>query len=198
MAVAQVFPDKRLTAVQLDLPYRSERNYIHSADIFQALTRLAKGRFASDAYVKSLMLRTTSTRQVYASFEPVENAFGKFSLGLGSNEVHGSLVESDENVLRRVPYDESVLEKAVIGVAPSARFAAPVDGYTAFEHLLVLMKVTSSLGTREAWFCQVNLREPLLDSISIAVTFQYIIHGFAAFLVAQNERMIGSACATLR
>lgn len=197
MAVAQVFPDK-LSAVLLDLPYRAQRNYVHSADIFQSLSLLAQERFDSEGYVKSLVLRTQSTNQVSATFDPDQRAFGKFSLGFGTREVQGWLVETDVKVRRRVAYDEVSLQQGVLGDAPAARFAAPVPGYTAFEHVLVLLKVTSSLGQREAWFCQANLRRPLLDSMPVAVTFRCILRGFAAFDVFQNGRVIGSASATLR
>lgn len=198
MSAAHVCSNNRREGLLLDLPYRKERSYIHSADIFKELSSLAKENYSPDAYVRSLVLRTHARRRILVCFEKDEKAFGRFSIRTQAVDVPGYLVESEAEVRTRVPYDESDLRHAVIGTAPSARFAAPIEGYSAFEHLLVLMKITGSLGSREAWLCQVNFSDPLDNRLAVAVTFQYVLQGFHAFEVAQNGRTIGSAYAKLR
>jgi hypothetical protein len=53
----QLLVEERPVEVNLNLPYRKNRHYIHSADIFQALIHLARDCFSPDAYLESLVLR---------------------------------------------------------------------------------------------------------------------------------------------
>lgn len=185
--------------MDLCLPYRSHRNYIHSADIFQGLTDLAQARFESDTYVESLVLRRQAARQVRVSFEPTPQAIGSFAFRAGARRVPGWLVETDAEIHTRVPYDESRAMAAVVGGAGLACFTAPVAGYTAFEQLLVLLKVVGGQGQRDAWLCQANLRGPLLNTKPLTVRLRLrAMVRFFAFEVMQNEAMIGVAYASLR
>ena len=121
---------------------------------------------------------------------------GTFGLRVAAEKVYGWLVETDEDVRIRVPYDESLAGSAVVGGAGFARFAEPVPGYTAFEQLLVLMKVTS--GHPTAWLCQTDFHGPLLDTKPLAVRLRRRAMRFLAFEIMQDEQMIGTASASLR
>lgn len=185
--------------VDLCLPYRKDRNYIHSADIFQALTNLAEDRFASDAYVQSLVLRRQASRQIKVSFQAEPQMIGTFTIRVGAEQVHGWLVETGTEVLLRVPYDESWATAAVVGGTGFARFTEPVPGYTAFEQLLVLMKAASGQGGRDAWLCKINMRGPLFNTKPLAVGLRLrAMQRFFGFEIFQEEKLIGEASAALR
>src|SRR5215831_9666512 len=115
MSSVQVFRESELVAVDVHLSYRTDRNYIHSADIFQALTTLAQERFAPDAYIESLILRRQATHQIRISFQAEPQMIGTFGIRVGREQIRGCLVETEEEVLDRVPYDESRAAKAVLG-----------------------------------------------------------------------------------
>lgn len=190
------FSSKQLTAVDFRLPYRGDRTYIHSADIFRALADLAAARFACDAYVKSLVLRRQAVRQIRAAFEAAPQMIGTFSLCTRGARIPGWLVQSDEAVQSRVPYDESPALAAAVGGVGFARFAAPVPGYTAFEQLLVLLKVASGLDS--AWLCQADFDRPLLDTKPLAVRLRRTAMRFLAFEVMDEDHVMGTASAALR
>jgi hypothetical protein len=199
MTSVQVFRDKELVPVNVRLAYRGNRNYIHSADIFQALTKLAQERFASDAYLESLVLRRQAAQQIRISFQAELQMIGTFAIRLGGEQVCGSLVETKAEVLDRVPYDESRAADAVVGGFRFAFFTQPVDGYTAFEQLLVLLKAAGGLGRREAWLCKTTLRYPLVETKPLAIRLRLIsLRRFYGFDISQNEQLIGEASAYLR
>jgi hypothetical protein len=199
MSSVQVFRDEELVTLDLCLPYRKNRNYIHSADIFQSLTNLAQDRFASGAYVESLVLRRQATRQIRISFQAEPNMVGTFGVRVGEEQVRGWLVETDTKVLVRVPYDESWAAAAVVGGPGFARFTEPVAGYTAFEQLLVLLKAAGGQGGRDAWLCKINMHGPLLNMKPLAVGLRLrAMQRFFAFEIFQEEKLIGEACASLR
>ncbi len=189
------FCGKPLATMDLNLPYRGERNYIHSADIFQAVTDLARAH-NSDAYVESLVLRRQAVHQIRMAFEAAPQMIGTFSLRIAGDRLRGWLVERNEDVRIRVPYDESPATAAVVGGAGFARFAAPVAGYTAFEQLLVLLKVTS--GESTAWLCQTDFNRPLRNTEPLAVRLRRRAMRFLGFEIMQNEQTIGTASASLR
>jgi hypothetical protein len=185
--------------MDLSLPYRSNRNYIHSADIFQSLTDVARRQFDSNTYVESLVLRRQAARQVRVAFEAMPQAIGTFSFRVGNERVRGWLAEADADIRVRVPYDESRATAAVVGGPGFARFVEPVTGYTAFEQLVVLLKVAGGQGRRDAWLCQANLQGPLLDTKPLAVRLRLrAMVRFFAFEVLQDEQLIGAAYAALR
>lgn len=199
MSSIQVFRHEEFVTADLCLPYRKDRNYIHSADIFQALTNLAEDRFASDAYVQSLVLRRQASRQIKVCFQAEPQMIGTFAIRVGAEQIHGWLVETDAEVLLRVPYDESWATAAVVGGAGFASFAEPVAGYTAFEQLLVLMKAASGHGERDAWLCRINMRRPLLNTKPLAVGLRLrAMQKFFSFEIFQEEKLVGEASAALR
>jgi hypothetical protein len=189
------FRGQPLAAADLNLPYRGERDYIHSADIFQAVTDLARTH-NPDAYVESLVLRRQAVHQIRVAFEAAPQTIGTFSLRIAGDRERGWLVERNEVVRIRVPYDESPAMAAVVGGAGFARFAEPVAGYTAFEQLLVLLKVTS--GERTAWLCQTDFNRPLRNTEPLAVRLRRRAMRFLGFEIMQNEQTIGTASASLR
>jgi hypothetical protein len=180
------------------LPYRGDRDYIHSADIFQALTGLVRDQLAPGAHLASLVLRRKVSRQLRVSAGDGPRGIGTFSVHAGAEEIHGVLVETETTVDRRGPYDESPLVDAVIADAGSAAFSSAVPGYTAFEHLLVAMKVAGGDAARDAWLCQVNLLSPLLEPAPLAVRVTQKLLLFHRFAIVQSGGEIGSACATWR
>lgn len=199
MSSAQVFCDAELVGVDLCLAYRRDRNYIHSADIFQALTQFACERFASDAYIESLVLRRQAAHQIRISFQAESRMIGTFAIRVGEEQVPGFLVETEAGVLDRLPYDESRAADAVVGGFKFAFFTHPVAGYTAFEQLLVLLKAAGGLGRRDAWLCKTTLRVPLVETKPLAVRLRLIsLQRFYGFDILQNEQLIGEASASLR
>lgn len=187
-----------LAAAALSLPFRSNRDYVHSTDIFQSVTALARERWGPDAYLTSLVLRRTASHQLRVSFEPERHAIGTFAIRDGSDEISGALVETDEAVLRRVPYDESRIIAAAVAGEHSASFASLADGYTAFEHLVVALKIAAGDVAGHAWLCQVKLLSPLLESAPLAVSVRQKLRLFHGFEIQQHGKPIGSACAASR
>jgi hypothetical protein len=199
MSSVQVFCDEKLMTVDVWLAYRRERNYIHSADIFQALTKLAQERFAPGAYIESLVLRRQAAHQIRISFQAAPQAIGTFGIRVGREQVRGCLLETQAEVLDRAPYDESRAADAVAGGFQFAFFTGPVAGYTAFEQLLVLLKAAGGLGCRDAWLCKITLRCPLVETEPLAVKLRLIaMQRFYTFDILQNEERIGEASAYLR
>jgi hypothetical protein len=198
MPVAQLVRDEQLVASDLSLPFREHRNYIHSADIFQALTALGQSCLGQDAYVSSLVLRQQAVHQVRISFEPQAQSLGTFSVRGGGAELRGWLIETGTEVLVRVPYDETPAAAAVLGGRGFAWFERPTPGYTAFEQLLVLLKAAGGQGKREAWLCQINLRASMLEPMPLAVRLRQRLRRFFSFEIVQDGHSIGSACACLR
>jgi hypothetical protein len=199
MSSVQVFRDEELVAVDLHLSFRKDRTYIHSADIFQALTNFAQERFASDAYINSLVLRRHATHQIRISLQPEPQMIGTFGIRVGGEQVCGCLVETAAEVLDRVTYDESRAATAVEGGFRFAFFTQPVAGYTAFEQMLVLLKVAGGLGRREAWLCKTTLHGPLPETKPLAVKLRLIsLQRFYGFDIFESEQHIGEASAYLR
>lgn len=199
MSSAQVFRGRQLVGAGVCLAFRRDRNYIHSADIFQALRKFAQERFAPDAYIASLVLRRQAAHQIRISFQAEPQVIGTFGIRVGAEQIRGSLVETEADVVDRVPYDECRAARAVTGGFKFAFYTRPVAGYTAFEQLLVLLKAAGGLGRREAWLCKLTLRQPLPETEPLAVRLRLIglkrFHGFDIF---QGEQRIGEASACLR
>jgi hypothetical protein len=188
--------EPHLEPVTLQLPFRQTRNYIHSTDIYPALTALAQQRVSPDAYVASLVLRRPAHHQLRVCFEQPAEMVGTFSICYGTAKIHGWLVETDEAVTLRVPYDESRAEAEVMYEAAVTRFAAPVPGYTAFEQLILLMKVALTADGVHVWLSQINLRGPLLETQPVAVRLrQSMQQRFHSFELLQADTIIGTATA---
>jgi hypothetical protein len=145
------------------------------------------------------VLRRQASRQIKVSFQAEPQMIGTFGIRAGAEQVHGWLVETDAEVLLRVPYDESWAAAAVVGGAGFARFTEPVPGYTAFEQLLVLMKAASGQGGSDAWLCRINMRRPLLNTRPLGVGLRLrAMQKFFSFEIFQEEKLIGEASAALR
>lgn len=198
MASAQLVRDEQLSSVNLCLPYRKDRNYIHSADIYQALTSLARDRFDPDAFIASLILRRQAAHQIQISFHAEPSTVGTFSIRYKEEQTSGWLIETTEKVSVRVPYDESQAAAAVIERPKYAQFSAVIPGYTTFEQLIVLLKAASGQGKCDAWLCQVKLQRALRDSRPLAVNLRQRIDRFFAFEIVQDDLLAGSACAFVR
>jgi hypothetical protein len=198
MGVRSSVHNEELTAAILWAPYRENRNYIHSADLYHALTDFAQDRLTPEAYLESLVLRREAVRQVRASFQPGPQSLGTFAFRTGEAQVRGWLLETEAQVFERVRYDESRAAAAAVCGRGSARFTEPVPGYTAFEQVIVLMKAASGQVIHEARLCQINLRRPLLEKTPLTLNLrQRIMQRFLDFEILQAGQVIGSVCGSL-
>ena len=196
MSLVQLSRSEQLSPASLNLPYRKKRNYIHSTDIFAALTSLAESRFSADSYVASLVLRRQAHRQLRACFQAIPEAVGTFSIRWSEEKILGYLVETEEDVARRISYDESAAEAAVVIRPGAAQFVEPLPGYTAFEQLIVLLRAALGEEPRHIWLCQVNLTGPLLTTEPLAVSLrQTTLQRFFNFEIMQQGKPLGTACA---
>src|ERR1051326_6571394 len=99
-----------------DLPFRGNRNYLHSTDLFPALTEFAQKQFSPDAFIENLTIRQAVSHQIRVSLDGPEGSFGSFRVRHGTSQSKGWLVETDEPVLSRVPFDEiTAIQSAISG-----------------------------------------------------------------------------------
>ncbi|MGA8762480.1 MAG: hypothetical protein WB562_06280 [Candidatus Sulfotelmatobacter sp.] len=182
------------------LPFRGLRNYLHSTDLFPALTSLAQQHFSPAAFVESMVLRRPVTHQVRASFVPEPKAFGTFRIRHLSQCIHGWLVETGVPISARVPFDEQTAVSAAICRRWFSCFHEPVQGYTAFEQLVVLMKVVSpQVGPHQWWFCRIELSAPLSESHPLSFAIRETVSDrFLVGDINQAHRLIGSAASVAR
>jgi len=196
LALEQVAGDVRLRPpAPFSLPFRGARHYLHSSDIFPALNRLAQERFSPAAFVESLVLRRQATHQVQACFARTPGSIGDFRIRHSSQQIFGWLVETTTPVAVRVPFDEETAMRAANSGPGFACFRVPVPGYTAFEQLVLLMKVVAPQVGRHAWqFARIDLRAPLSESEAVAFRISETVAGrFFIGDISQAERLIGSA-----
>src|SRR5919205_593444 len=90
-----------------ELPFRGDRNYLHSTDLFPALSEYAQRHFSPTAFIENLILRRTIHHQVRIHFDEPEDAFGSFSVRNGMQRTKGWLVETNESVRRHIRFDEA-------------------------------------------------------------------------------------------
>jgi hypothetical protein len=181
--------------VKMSLPFRDSRNYLHSTDILLALMDLARDRFSSKAFVNSLMIRRPACHQVQACFDPEASAFASFGIRNGSEHVKGWLVETDERISLRIPFDESPAMSAVVCGPGFACFAEPVQGYTPFEQLVILMRaLASQLGPQQWWVSQLNLCSPIVETRALEIRLRgNVLDRFLTGDISQDGHIIGSA-----
>jgi hypothetical protein len=182
------------------LPFRGARNYIHSTDLFPALTGLAQERFSPAAFVESLVLRRPAGHQVRARFVKDPEAFGTFRIHHGSEQIRGWLVETDTPVLDRVPFDEETAMNSAVKGPQFARFQERVGRYTAIEQLVVLTKIVASqVGLHNSWLCRIDLSAPLLQFDPLGVEIREIVSDrFITFAISQQQNPIGTVAGMAR
>jgi hypothetical protein len=158
------------TAIALDIPFRGSRDYVHSTDLFAALTALA-GTFAPGAYPQSLVLRRPARHQVEAHFSPHLDAFGTFALASPRRTAQGWLVERGSPITRRIAFDETAISTAAVAEPGQVFLTASVAGYSAFEQMIVLFKMLCAQSRAGAWlFTALELARPLRDGAALGLT----------------------------
>src|SRR5262249_20203314 len=137
----------------------------HSSDIYPALMEMAKQQLGAGGFVEALTMRRAVTHQLEVSFDRPPNAVGSFRLRANARRVEGWLVETEDQVEDRAPFDEwAALVHAVRGDG-FATFPRFVPGFSAIEHLVILMQLVSyQVGPpRHWWFGQIFLCSPLAE-----------------------------------
>jgi hypothetical protein len=179
----------------LDLPFKGSREYLHSTDIIPALTEVAHERFGPQAWVDSLTIRRPFRRAIQVSFEPVEVSSGSFRIRNSSQYIRGWLLETDQPVTRRVPYDTTPLSAAAVSGSGYARILEALPGFTVLDVLVSLMKVVSAqVDRRHWWVCQLNLDAPLAEIFPVEVRIRNNLAGkFLVSDILQSGTVIGSA-----
>jgi hypothetical protein len=181
--------------LQLDLPFKGERKYLHSTDIYPALVDIARNRFGSEAWVDALTLRRPLTNVLQATFETATEFAGTFSLRKGSESIPGWLLDTGRPVTRRVPYDTSPIMAAAISFPGGARIVEPLPGFRMIDMVIGLMRIViNQVDTRRWWLCQLNLETPLAAVSPIQVCIQRNLGGrFLIMKIEQCGVVIGSA-----
>ncbi len=144
------------------LPFRGDRNYLHSTDLYPALTEFSQKQFSPDAFVENLTIRQAVSHQVRVKFDGPGSSFGSFRVRHGVSQTRGWLVETDEPVLSRIPFDEITATGAAIRGPGFALFRKSLPHYSMFELLLILTKIVAGQeNTQHWWLCQIDFHAPL-------------------------------------
>jgi hypothetical protein len=161
--------DQIETGVALDVPFRGNRDYVHSTDLFEALENHSRA-LSPGSYLKNLILRHPARRQVRAQFTPQRDAFGTFELALPHRVLPGWLMEDRSPIMRRVAFDEAAIAREAIVEPGRAFLSAPVNGYSGFEQMIVLLKMLCAQIHPGPWlFASVALDRSLTGQTSIEV-----------------------------
>ncbi len=164
--------------IVLDMPLRGRRDYVHSTDLFAALDGLAEVFLGPDAYLKTLNLRRRAHRQATACFRSDPNAFGTFTFAARERTMQGWLVENALPITRRIEFDEDAIAKLAISDRGCVCLRAPLQGYSAFEQLIVLFKMLCAQSHSGAWlFTAIDLDRPLSGEAALAVTRTQVVLG---------------------
>jgi len=160
--------------VTLDVPFRGQRDYVHSTDLYASLEKLAERNRvskSSQAYVKRLTLRKKAHRQVSAYFLPHSDAFGTFSLSMAGQKVEGWLVETCVPITRQVAFDESGIALKAVVEPGRAFLREAVKGFSSFEQAIVLLKVLCAQHDIGPWlFTNIALDRPLVEDALLGVS----------------------------
>ena len=162
----------------LDIPFRGERDYVHSTDLFAALDELAGSFLGSGAYLKSLTLRRQAYRSVAARFRPDPGAFGTFTFAASQWVVEGWLVEDPAPITRRIAFDEAAIAQQATCGQGHVLLQSPVTGFDPFEQLIVLFKMLCAQSHPGAWlFTSIALDHPLSRRAALSVKRTQLVLG---------------------
>jgi hypothetical protein len=157
--------------VLLDVPFRGDRDYVHSTDLFASLNDLAEQFLGPGAYLKTLALRRRARRMVAAQFRPDPAAFGTFTFTASGWIMEGWLVESRLPINRRVVFHEAPIALAATSQEGRVALRSPVPGYSAMEQMIVLLKMLCAQCHPGAWlFTSIDLDGPLSQQAALAVS----------------------------
>lgn len=162
----------------MDVPFRGDRNYVHSTDLFAALDDLAGSYLGPSAYLTALTLRRRAYHQVAACFCPASDAFGTFLLATPGAALEGWLVEDPIPITRRVAFDEATIMRQAVSEPGRVSLHSPVEDYSTFEQLIVLFKMLCAQSHPGAWlFTSIILDHPLSSHAALAVSRTQIVLG---------------------
>jgi hypothetical protein len=144
------------------LHFRGNRDYLHSTDLYPALTEYAQKQFSPEAFVECLTIRQVATHQVRVELDQPEGSFGSFRVRYGTNENKGWLIETGTPISSRIPFDEVTAMREAISGQGFAVFNNLLPQYSEFELVIVLAKmIASQESTEHWWLCRIDLRRPL-------------------------------------
>lgn len=164
--------------IALDIPFRGDRDYVHSTDLFAALDGHAQQFLGTSAYLKRLTCRRRARRQVFAQFRPDPSAFGTFALATQDTILEGWLLETRMPVIRHIAFDEASIARNAICEQGRVCLRSSVQGYSAFEQLIVLLKLLCAKSRLGAWvFTAIDLDCPLTQLAPLAVQRKQLVLG---------------------
>ena len=157
----------------LDIPFRGDREYLHGTDMFSGIeTQLSGLVSAEGSYVSSISFHRKATRSVIATLgqsEQGEHPIGRFVITTPTEQVVGSICESDTSPSRRIPYDESkILAGSTVDLKRKALIVSPNAHYTSIQTVVAGMKALciDAISPAQVWmFGRLDLLHPLPDQM---------------------------------
>lgn len=179
----------------LDIPFKGNRDYLHSTDVFASLTELARENISVDAWLDSLLFRRPLRKRICATFQFRDQASGTFRVRCGSLTMSGWLVETDKPIVRRVAYDCGPLSSAMIFDARSLRLMHPVQDFTAIEVIVNMMQTLAYAAVPGHWWlCELSLQRPLTAEYPIEVRVSREVgRQCILFEIIQQNAVIGTS-----
>jgi hypothetical protein len=146
-----------------------------------------------------MMIRRPLRHAIEVSFQPAEGCSGSFRIRHGDESISGWLVETDQQISRRVPYDSSPISAAAVSGPDFARILTPIPGFAPLDILVSLAKIVGAqLSTRSWWLCQLNLDTPFTERFPLEVRVLHWIGGrFTVLNILQGDTVIGTCRAIL-
>ena len=174
--------------IALDIPYRGNRNYVQSSDLFAALERIARDRLSKDSYPQKLELRRLASCKVQASLAAHPSAFGTFEIRSGPAVTMGWLIETGQIIERRIPYDEAPVANVALVEPGRAFLAAPVHGYTALDQAVILVKILGAqLKVGRCFVAKLTCSKPFCEHQPVELNLLQTILGRSQIIaISQN------------
>jgi hypothetical protein len=174
--------------IALDIPFRGDRNYVQSSDLFATLEKFAKDCLSEHAYPQKLELRRMALHKVEASLVSSPLAFGTFEIRNGQAVTMGWLIETRHAIERRIPYDEAPVANAAI-VEPGRVFLkAPIQGYTALDQVVILVKILGAqLKVGRCLVAKLDLSRPFREHMPVELNLLQTLLGRSQIIaISQN------------
>ena len=176
------------------LHFRGNRDYLHSTDLYPALTEYAQKQFSPKAFIQCLTIRQTVSHQVRVDLNRPDEAFGSFRVRYGTSEAKGWLIETDTPISSRIPFDETTAMNEAIGGQGFATFNYLLPQYSEIELVIVLAKIIASQESTEHWWMsRIDLRCPLRRISPLACRLKRkVSNRYLTFDIHQAWEVIGS------
>ena len=181
--------------VELDIPLRGARNYVHSTDLFHAVEQMGVCRISKGIWLRELVLRRPANRQVDAHFQYHDAACGTFELCHDGDAISGWLVESDRPCSRHISFDEAAIARCATVSQQQVVLPYPVPGHSRFEQAIVLLKLLAEqMGPGDWAFASVRLEHPFTAHGALEVVLEQSLlgRGFMAALM-QGGAVMGKS-----